>query len=715
MRKKQLRKLTPPGITAEIKELAKNDELKKRDDSYWGNETYQYGGYYRAKTEGGYLMVSVFLSGPVRSGDERPSYILYFDKEADDFVTFVVAPGVWSNAMHRNLDWPPYFWGSGKYMEQEERETMQEYLGLKGKEGPQEFQEQVRMRQLERRDKKLTDAWDKTMEMVPGLPKDWEKWVASTGISQHFMFYTYKKGGAEEGHCSHCGQTVPIQAPKYNGMVACSHCGHLVQYKSTGKFGRICTEQFPVYLIQRCSPGFIIRKFRAWSSYRQGEHTAPETYAGELHRAFYNTRLEQDSYYYGVFKQRDSRWIKDQYMMPSYYYYCGSSNGKVYPRTLPDLDKRELKHTGLPQMIQKCGDINPVDYLYRLKNLPILEQIVKSGLDTVSMEVVMQRKTPPYDPAQKGGLVKKLLMDRQRMRRLRDMKGGIDVLCWLQWEKKSRLSLSDELIRWFCEYELLPERFQFISGRMSFVQIRNYLIRQAGSTGEPVSQVITTWEDYLFMADRLHLDTSDEIVYRPSALLQRHEEAVRLTEELELSMTAEEIAMRYPLVNQVISGLQEKYGFQNDVYTILAPKNIEDVLMEGEALHHCIDKKETYFERMDSRETYILFLRKTKQPEKPYYTLEVEPGGVIRQKRTEYNRHKKDIEKAGPFLRVWQHEIQERLTKADMALADRSRHQRKETYEDLRKKQVYIHGGVCQGELLADVLEADLMEMPEAA
>lgn len=120
-----------------------------------------------------------------------------------------------------------------------------------------------------------------------------------------------------------------------------------------------------------------------------------------------------------------------------------------------------------------------------------------------------------------------------------------------------------------------------------------------------------------------------------------------------------------------------------------------------------------YLERINEQETYILFLRNTKQPDTPYYTLEVEPGGVIRQKRTEYDRQNKDIEAASAFLREWQLEIQKRITENDRELANRSRQLRMESYAEMRKKKVKINGGLFQGKYLADVLEADLMEMPD--
>ena len=159
--------------------------------------------------------------------------------------------------------------------------------------------------------------------------------------------------------------------------------------------------------------------------------------------------------------------------------------------------------------------------------------------------------------------------------------------------------------------------------------------------------------------------------------------------------------------------MREKYEYSDETFTILAPRCIEDILKEGQALHHCIDKKTEYLERINEQETYILFLRNTKQPDTPYYTLEVEPGGVIRQKRTEYDRQNKDIEAASAFLREWQLEIQKRITENDRELANRSRQLRMESYAEMRKKKVKINGGLFQGKYLADVLEADLMEMPD--
>ena len=134
------------------------------------------------------------------------------------------------------------------------------------------------------------------------------------------------------------------------------------------------------------------------------------------------------------------------------------------------------------------------------------------------------------------------------------------------------------------------------------------------------------------------------------------------------------------------------------------------VFVEGNELKHCITGKETYFDRMAKQESYLLFLRKTDTPEKPYYTLEVEPDGTVRQKRTYFDRQNPDIEEAKKFLVKWQEQLVRKLNKEDKILSLKSRDLRKKEIKDLRKKKVKVNGFGFTGKLLADILEEDLME-----
>ena len=107
----------------------------------------------------------------------------------------------------------------------------------------------------------------------------------------------------------------------------------------------------------------------------------------------------------------------------------------------------------------------------------------------------------------------------------------------------------------------------------------------------------------------------------------------------------------------------------------------------------------------------MLFLRSKKNPECPFYLLEVEPGGTIRQKRSFDDLQYSDLDDAEPFLKEWQSVIKERMDAEDRELAGKSKKQRKLDMDELRKNNIKVRTGYLTGQLLADVLAADLLEV----
>jgi len=140
------------------------------------------------------------------------------------------------------------------------------------------------------------------------------------------------------------------------------------------------------------------------------------------------------------------------------------------------------------------------------------------------------------------------------------------------------------------------------------------------------------------------------------------------------------------------------------------PEKVEDILAEGAALGHCLDQTDIYFDRIQRRETYIVFLRNTEALDRPYYTLEIETDGTARQKRTVGDNQNADYQNAKRFIQKWQRAIRKRLTEKDFILARESARLREEEFKELRKTKAKVWHGHLAGKLLVDVLEEDLME-----
>ncbi len=227
------------------------------------------------------------------------------------------------------------------------------------------------------------------------------------------------------------------------------------------------------------------------------------------------------------------------------------------------------------------------------------------------------------------------------------------------------------------------------------------------------------WADYLDMAKQAQADKN--LVIFPSDLKAAHD-AFIITANFhknQLSMKqmkahaekrAQELRKKFPTIKRIYSNLRNKYEYTNGEYSIVVPQGIEDIVLDGLVLGHCTERTERYYDRIASKESYILFLRKSDAPEVPWYTLESEPNGTLRQKRTNGDVQLEDLAAAIPFLKEWQQEVSQRLSKTDRALAKKSAQLRKKGYAELRETKTIIHYGEYAGKLLADVLEKDLME-----
>lgn len=345
-----------------------------------------------------------------------------------------------------------------------------------------------------------------------------------------------------------------------------------------------------------------------------------------------------------------------------------------------------------------------------------MEKTVKVGLYKLSDEIIVSytwnRKQflPVTTENIQKSIIKILMLTPTAFRKLKEYNGNMEMLTWLQYETETKKEIPEKTLLWLLKNDLNPIRLIFISDRMSIVQIESYIKRQMSENAMKLREVIETWEDYLSMAKKLGYDVYDEIVYRTRKLKQRHDELVDLCNQEDDAIRAQKIREAFPSVENNLCEVKEKYEYANDKYTVTVPTTIEQILSEGRALHHCVANIDKYWDRIERNEAYVFFLRKSDSPKQAYYTLEVEPCGTVRQKRTMYDGQEKDIADASEFLREWQKEIKERMTDKDRELAKTSRILRFENFKELSQKNIIINTGQLQGQRLVDVLMADLME-----
>ena len=712
MKKKELRNFPQLSATPKMLRIAADDP-PKQVSKFYHSVKYKYWLHLRCRVKNGILLVACFLTEPMRLGAVLPAYEIYIDKNADEYLTYDRKQEKWLTASVMRINWPSYsYYSDGIYISRETNKVLKRYFDSEqgGFKAIRDFQQKHLEDRLERRYRMETDCWDDDLKQTPALPKDWEHWVDKVAIPEQFMFYDYSRKKEQTGYCSHCEKWVPIKSPKYNKIGKCPRCRHTVTYKALGKFGRFFTKRYNVYLLSRCKDGIMIRQFEVYRSYVKNRAFEPYIQIFENRRVICNAEGVPDrAYYYGLYKRRNMRWIgtcvSDRYYS-SYF-------GTVYQKSLVSLSRKALKQTALLEYTQKRKVSDPESYLAIWHRKPYLEKLVKAGLFKLAEEVMggyeYYRRHLSVAPGETE-LIKLLKINKEEYRRLKKRNGGSDFLYWLQYEKIMNTPLPDDVIDWLCEHNADCEDFRFISEKMNLVQTVRYLQKQMRLHADRYRDLLTTWQDMLAMATGLGIDTDKEIIYKPRDLRKKHNELVALCHgDKEITVVLGNIKEKFPNVETILKENQGKYAYQDDRYLISEPTCIKDILMEARALQHCVDQ-ERYFDRIARQESYILFLRKTAEPQKAYYTLEVEPGGSIRQKRTLYNDLNEDFKDAVPFLRKWQAVIAERLTEKDKKLAEESKVLRLREFEQLKQDKIVIHGGEKNGTLLADVLMQDLME-----
>lgn len=106
-----------------------------------------------------------------------------------------------------------------------------------------------------------------------------------------------------------------------------------------------------------------------------------------------------------------------------------------------------------------------------------------------------------------------------------------------------------------------------------------------------------------------------------------------ITKVNELHDVAVQIQMKvkdkgYSLEDKKYTSVYNKFIYNNEEYSIIAPKNTNDIRYEGNILHHCVG---SYVKDVLENVTNILFLRENNNINKPFYTIEILNNGDIRQ------------------------------------------------------------------------------------
>lgn len=131
-----------------------------------------------------------------------------------------------------------------------------------------------------------------------------------------------------------------------------------------------------------------------------------------------------------------------------------------------------------------------------------------------------------------------------------------------------------------------------------------------------------SYGDYLTACDWLHLDFADTKVLFPKDFQAMHDaytaqyaeykHDVEAKKRLQLSEKMRSTAERFSFLG----------AFKDGLYSVVVARSKNDLINEGERLHHCVGRMD-YDRRQADGTSVICFIRKNEEPDNPFVTAEI--------------------------------------------------------------------------------------------
>lgn len=551
------------------------------------------------------------------------------------------------------------------------------------------------------------------MGQIPELPEGIREWIYEKSATEEYAFFNKAKG---TWGCTCCGAEVTDKKMKrltdggkvrHNDKVKCPKCGKtLVAKKRTKRMQK----KEGLYLISELNEeASVIRYVDVFIEWMYGRRTVMLDEAiriiaykiGVNPRRKYTVELFYDNGYGDFVKgNQQQKKAKKGYLYPGAF--KSALENTAYEDGIRVLEQFAAagKHLNYNSVLIGVGKFKNYEKILEYLHKGRFERLLEETVDQTNwwggyMGILNLNVWTPFVTLEMAFGIQ----DRQKINRIREENGGEGMVLWMRYSEECGKKVPKETLDYLLENEIIPEDIPMdIGDRMSPQKIQNYIEKQraAGYQYLTPKEVLEQWADYLSMCKAQDKNMDDELVYRPRDLKLRHDQEVadqnqlRIVQEMSRNKKfreeeAKKMREKYPQAEEILRDIRERYEYANEEYTILVPKDLVEIIEEGQALHHCAGATERYFDRIESRETYICFLRRTETPKIPFYTIEVEPSGTIRQHRS-YMDEEPGIELIRGFLKEWQKALKKRLTEEDKRLAKVSKVKREENIAELREK-----------------------------
>ena len=478
------------------------------------------------------------------------------------------------------------------------------------------------------------------MKPIRPYPKDIEKWAIKEVFPAH-AFYTYKKHKKQQlCYCTNCKTENLISGVRHAHSGVCPNCGRMITFHAMGRHPRVY-DQITTQYIDKVGNEYLLRIIKGSVSYTNN-YTKPEYRFWENARCFIsakNQRLYTEPYYHSYsFNSYPWRAGARPHMNKWQYHFESDVCGNLYTKNLDKLfQSSPWQYCPIKDFYE--FDREPLEVLPFMRTYlqsPMLEYLVKLRLYRLAADFVYQRSEgfSSYNNClnTSGKSLRDVLkVSPTYLPLMQAINISMKTCSLLQKIIAKGIVVNEDLLRWCQKHDIYDADDLAICLRhMSAYKMIQYLQQQhdelkaivvpfAYQPYGTMNSVFTLYKDYIYLCEMMKYDLSNTIVLYPNHLKEVHDNTAKLFDEDKVRIYNQCIADSY-------SELTKQYQFKKHGMLIKVPQTSDDIVAEGQALHHCVN---SYVERVAKKQCSILFLREKEQPDKPFYTIEIRKEEVV--------------------------------------------------------------------------------------
>lgn len=513
--------------------------------------------------------------------------------------------------------------------------------------------EHRRLKRQRNRENRILDRMAGVKSLLRGL----NGWIRRSVMPGYF-FYDYKRSRDITGVCSACGREVMLSGVKQGAKLVCPHCKKEIICKPRSRRGSNMYDRKTCQVLQRISNSeLVIRIIKVYYSYQDD---IPDVQIYENARQFIyknpDGKICAEAYYYSYNNGfLLTHWKKGERPKYSQWQECYEADtcGHVYTKNLQDeLAGTPWKYCPVAQYYNNWHEpMESLPFLYAYLNHPRLEHLVKTGFYSLVSDIVYRYTCGNIDESQ-NRTHKILGVAAEDVDFLREIDVSIAALQIFQQYNgiKNRQKMLLWQIENQVEYNVLPilqhmtvhKAVKYLDSQYGFLRLRK--TKYGAQRYKDMQELVTEYRDYLEMCRKLKYDLKNSFVKYPADLQKAHDKAAKSMKHKANAIMRREFAAVY----KSIAG---KYDFEKSGMKIVYPKNPDDLVKEGHALHHCIGG---YVERVADRKCIILFLRQCSDLQHPYYTIEIQGNRVIQVRGVGNCSATPEVDK---FVKAWEQRV----------------------------------------------------------